>query len=160
MVPMLVVFYDAPAVYSFYSIKAVNAPDLTLLFLWVGGFSLFAFLTTLSREIIKDIEDYDGDIEYGRKTLPVVLGIKSTKSIVISLQAITIITLYVVLILFIRDIWSYLYLSVAVVIPLLLVVFLLVVSKTKVQLHFVSRLMKITMIAGILYSVIVKYIIS
>ena len=33
---------------------------------------LFAFLTTLTREIIKDIEDFEGDIAYGRNTVPVV----------------------------------------------------------------------------------------
>lgn len=38
--------------------------------------SYFAFLTTLSREIVKDIEDVDEDIELHRKTLPILMGIK------------------------------------------------------------------------------------
>lgn len=34
----------------------------------------FAFLTTLLRELIKDLEDLKGDIILGRQTLPIVLG--------------------------------------------------------------------------------------
>lgn len=48
-------------------------------------YSLFAFLVTLIREIIKDIEDYEGDMQYGCKTLPIVMGISKAKSVVIGL---------------------------------------------------------------------------
>ncbi len=37
-------------------------------------FMVFAFVGTLLRELIKDIEDADGDRAHGRRTLPVVLG--------------------------------------------------------------------------------------
>lgn len=40
--------------------------------------SFFAFTTTLSREWIKDIQDVDEDIILGRKTLPMLIGIKYT----------------------------------------------------------------------------------
>uniref|UniRef100_A0A7C3J5W5 Geranylgeranylglycerol-phosphate geranylgeranyltransferase n=1 Tax=candidate division WOR-3 bacterium TaxID=2052148 RepID=A0A7C3J5W5_UNCW3 len=36
--------------------------------------AIFAFLLTLGREILKDIEDIDGDKFIGRRTLPIVLG--------------------------------------------------------------------------------------
>ncbi len=35
-----------------------------------------AFIIGLAREIIKDIEDYEGDAKVGSKTLPILLGIK------------------------------------------------------------------------------------
>ena len=54
-------------------------PEFNFIFYWVGGFALFAFLTNLTREIIKDIEDFEGDIAYGRNTVPVVIGILSAK---------------------------------------------------------------------------------
>ena len=50
------------------------------------AYSLFAFLVSLIREIIKDIEDYEGDMEYGCKTLPIVMGISRAKTVVISLS--------------------------------------------------------------------------
>ena len=79
LVPMLVVFYEWPALYRYYNINAVSMPEFDLILYWVGGFSLFAFMTTMIREIIKDIEDFEGDIAYGRNTVPVVLGILNAK---------------------------------------------------------------------------------
>jgi 4-hydroxybenzoate polyprenyltransferase len=38
-------------------------------------YGTFAFLATLSRELIKDVEDMEGDRRYGCKTLPIVWGI-------------------------------------------------------------------------------------
>ena len=73
MVPMLVVIYDAAPIYAWYSQTSVNFPGVAILFYWIGGFALFAFLTTLIREIIKDMEDCEGDRETGRKTLPVIV---------------------------------------------------------------------------------------
>lgn len=45
-----------------------NALRITLLFM------LFAFLATLLRELVKDLEDLRGDREVGRRTIPVMLG--------------------------------------------------------------------------------------
>lgn len=42
-------------------------------------FMLFAFGSTLLREIIKDLEDLKGDHQHGRRTLPVLLGISTTR---------------------------------------------------------------------------------
>ena len=41
----------------------------------------FCFALTLIREIIKDMEDINGDKAVNSKTLPIILGIKSTKFI-------------------------------------------------------------------------------
>jgi 4-hydroxybenzoate polyprenyltransferase len=42
-------------------------------------YSSFAFIITIIREVIKDMEDIDGDRKYGCKTLPIVWGINATK---------------------------------------------------------------------------------
>ena len=39
------------------------------------AFMLFAFLTNLFREIIKDAEDYDADFAFGLQTLPIRIGL-------------------------------------------------------------------------------------
>jgi 4-hydroxybenzoate polyprenyltransferase len=44
-------------------------------------YSVFAFCISLLREIIKDMEDTKGDAEHGCKTLPIVLGMRRTKTI-------------------------------------------------------------------------------
>lgn len=160
MVPMLVVFYEWPALYRFYTVNAVTPPQLGLVFYWVGGFALFAFLTTLTREIIKDIEDFEGDMAYGRNTVPVVTGILTSKIISIIFILITVALLYIVWYFFLNDKITLVYISCTVVLPLLYVIYQLIISSDKRQLHSASRLMKIIQIAGVLYSVVVKVILD
>jgi len=95
----------------------LKLPDLKFLFYWAGGFSLFAFLTTLIREIIKDIEDFEGDAAYGRNTIPVMIGIRPSRIISISLITITIAALFIVWNFFINDRITLIYISAAIVIP-------------------------------------------
>jgi 4-hydroxybenzoate polyprenyltransferase len=158
MVPLLVVLYEWPALYRYYAVNAVELPKFNFIFYWVGGFGLFAFLTTITREMIKDIEDFEGDIAYGRNTVPVVIGILNTKIVSASLIIITISLLYLVWYYFINDLITLLYLSVAINIPLLYVLFNLLRSQNRHQLHRSSRILKIVMLTGIMYSVVVKII--
>jgi 4-hydroxybenzoate polyprenyltransferase len=160
IVPLLVVIYEWPALYRYYSVNAVTLPDFNFIIYWVGGFAVFAFLTTLTREIIKDIEDFEGDIAYGRNTVPVVVGILAAKIISISLVVITIALLYLVWYLFINDTITLVYLSVAIVLPLAWVIFKVVTSSNRKQLHNASSIMKVVMLTGILYSVVVKAILT
>ena len=160
MVPMLVVFYEWPALYRYYIVNAVILPKFNFIIYWIGGFALFAFLTNFIREIIKDTEDFEGDIAYGRNTIPVVIGVVSAKVVSICLLIITIILLYLAWHFFINDSITLVYISVVVVLPLLYVIFKLVRSSEKKQLHGASSIMKIVMLTGILYSVVVKIILT
>ncbi|MBQ0137604.1 MAG: geranylgeranylglycerol-phosphate geranylgeranyltransferase [Bacteroidales bacterium] len=60
------------------------------LYIWLGGFSLFAFLTTLMREMMKDIQDQQGDRELECHTLPVRCGDWATKWVITVIGALTI----------------------------------------------------------------------
>jgi 4-hydroxybenzoate polyprenyltransferase len=42
-------------------------------------YAIFAFVINLIREIVKDLEDINGDTSQGMKTLAIVLGILKTK---------------------------------------------------------------------------------
>ena len=160
IVPMLVVFYEWPALYKYYSINAIRLPQINIIVYWVGGFALFAFLTNLTREIIKDIEDFEGDTAYGRNTVPVVIGVLSSKIVSICLITLTIIMLYLVWHFFVNDTITLIYVTVMIVLPLLFVIFKLIKSSEKKQLHSASRIMKIVMLTGVLYSVVVKVLIA
>ncbi len=73
------------------TLKTINAKAYDHL-LWISSFYIvFAFICNLIREIIKDIEDVNGDQKTGIKTLPIVLGLLHTKKVIISLQLITLI---------------------------------------------------------------------
>ena len=160
LVPLLVVFYEWPALYKYYAVNAITQPDFKLIIYWVGGFALFAFITTLAREIIKDNEDFEGDNTYGRNTVPVVIGVLSSRIVAASLIIITIGLLYIVWYFAINDTITLIYISLLIVIPLMVIIYQLLISRKQKQLHTASLLMKIVMLAGILYSVVVKAILT
>jgi 4-hydroxybenzoate polyprenyltransferase len=160
MVPFLVILYEWPPLYRFYAANAAEIPAFRFLFVWVGGFSVFAFTSTLAREIIKDIEDFEGDRAYGRDTLPVVLGIPASKIIAIIILLITILMLALAWIFFINDFITLVYMSVMLVLPLFHVIYRLIVSRNRIQVRAISNMMKIIMLAGISYSVVVRLIIT
>ena len=160
MVPLLVVLYEWPALYRYYAINAIEVPNFNFIVYWTGGFALFAFLTTLIREIIKDIEDFEGDIAYGRNTVPIVIGVFNAKIVSVSLVIITVVLLYLTWYFFVKDPLTLIYISTLISLPLLYVIYKVVKSQNKLQLHRTSRIMKIVMLTGILYSIVVKIILT
>lgn len=60
-------------------------------------YGIFAFLVSMMREIIKDIEDMEGDHQCGITTLPIQFGILISKKITISIGLITLFLLLVFL---------------------------------------------------------------
>jgi 4-hydroxybenzoate polyprenyltransferase len=159
MVPMLVVIFEWPALYKYYKVSAVLMPDLKILFYWVGGFALFAFLTTLTREIIKDIEDFEGDQAFGRNTVPVTIGIRASKIVSVTLIIITIVLLYLAWNFFINEKITLIYLSLTIVLPLLLAIGQVIRSNERQLFHRASSFVKLVMLTGILYSLVLKAII-
>jgi len=75
---LLVAFLAATSVYF---PALLYAKTNRLLFIY----ALFAFFTHFLREIIKDIEDSKGDLAVNAKTIPLVLGKRNTKNLVLSL---------------------------------------------------------------------------
>lgn len=160
MVPMLVVVFEATPVFRFYSSVTLSFPGVSLLFFWVGGFALFAFLTTIIREIVKDIEDYEGDMTFGRNTLPIVAGITTSKLIVEFLSAATLFLLYLIWYIYLRDVLTLCYITVFIFSPFIYVGIKIMRSSSREDLHVASRVVKLIMLAGTLYSVVAGIIIS
>ncbi len=91
LVPLMVVLFEIPLLNREYGQEMLqHNASFNYIFAWVGGFSFFAFITTLIREVIKDAEDFEGDAAYGMKTVPIVLGILWTRIIVVVLISLTI----------------------------------------------------------------------
>ncbi|MEQ9186867.1 MAG: geranylgeranylglycerol-phosphate geranylgeranyltransferase [Cryomorphaceae bacterium] len=55
---------------------------------WILGYSISIFILTLGREIAKDVVDFRGDRIFGAKTIPIQIGVKATKSVLITVYAI------------------------------------------------------------------------
>lgn len=125
-------------------------------------YSIFAFITSLAREIIKDIEDYQGDKATGGTTMPIVWGVLPGKIISFFLLVITAILLFFVVYNTIKAqrillSLNTVYISIALILPLLLLS--LYVLKAEQRSHFktASRFLKFIMLAGLCYSFIFYY---
>jgi 4-hydroxybenzoate polyprenyltransferase len=159
-VPLLVLLFELPLLYTGYSdILMTGGFSLSYLVMWVGGFAGFAFLLTLAREIIKDAEDIKGDTSYGRRTLPAVAGIGVSKAVVIALFAITALALILIYLFYLPDTYTLTYILVLLIAPLAVNAFLLVKALTVKAFHTVSILTKCIMLAGLLYTLLVNYLI-
>ena len=70
-----------------------NRPIMGLLFGILLDYAIFAFIINFIREIVKDLEDLEGDSSQGMNTLPIILGVNSTVKLVFGLSFIPIICL-------------------------------------------------------------------
>ena len=86
-------------------------------------YSAFAFILTLVREALKDLEDMEGDAKFGCQTLPIQWGLKPTK-VYLSVWLVVVITLLLIIQLVVLPFgWWYttLFCVVFIVTPLLIV---------------------------------------
>lgn len=161
MIPIQVAYFELTALSQAYgSLFAINGMSFKALFYWLAAFGLFAFLTNLIREIVKDIEDFEGDSSYGSNTIPVVLGINSAKIIVSILAIGTIGLLSFFYYRFLNDSLSMYYLSIFVALPLLVSAIVVFFSNTVKHYHRLSWLLKFIMLSGVLFAAVARYIMT
>jgi len=153
-VPLMVIVFELPALYNNYGLELISLYSLKIIFYWVAGFAVFAFLTTLAREIVKDMEDFEGDRAYGSRSLPVVAGIRLSKALVSAIIVVTILLMIIMWALYIKDIISLLYIIIATVIPLLFSIIALIRGNTSRQFDMVSKIIKGVMLTGVLYTIV------
>jgi 4-hydroxybenzoate polyprenyltransferase len=112
----------------------------------------FAFLTNLAREIVKDIEDAEGDAAHNINTLPVQFGTGVAKAVVFAVLAVLLLGLGFFMKGFIAAgaMREFGYLAVAVVLPLLAVLVMLPMAKQQKDYSRISLILKIVMLMGIL----------
>ena len=128
------------------------------LYAWLGGFALFAFLLTWIREIVKDMQDQQGDRELECHTMPIVWGETWTKVFVTALAVLTLAVIghlwYHVLPFPIG--WNSLstrYITFGIVAPLLCSIWLLWSAKIPSDYKTTQQVVKFTMLLGVLYSI-------
>lgn len=136
--------------------------NLSIIMRWVLGFSFFAFMSTMVREIVKDIEDYEGDKKYYSRSLPVLYGKNAAKKV-----AQSIIIIMLVLIAWLQyyqltlgDFISVGYFTITIQLPLVYALIKLHNAQTKSDFSFLSKTLKVIMLFGILYLGVLYNIIS
>jgi 4-hydroxybenzoate polyprenyltransferase len=121
--------------------------------------SIFAFLLSLLREIVKDIEDMEGDLVIKCRSLPIVKGLPFTKKVLLALALITILLLITIQICLIQQqmIIAVAWLLITVELPLVYFMSKLKKLQSKDEFHSMSRLLKLIMIGGIVSLVAGQY---
>ncbi|SHM54104.1 4-hydroxybenzoate polyprenyltransferase [Cyclobacterium lianum] len=138
----------------------LTVASLTGLAIWIVGiyyqkselliltYAIFAFFINLIREILKDIEDRNGDRKHGCRTLPIVLGFRKTKNIIFIIAI-----LFVAAILFvtfkINEPLLFLYFG---LLSIFFIVFMVKIYRADRKSHFteLSTFSKVLMLTGIM----------
>lgn len=110
-------------------------------------YSFFSFFITLVREIIKDIEDLKGDNTFGCQTLPILWGIRKTKSFIY-----LIIVIHLLIIIYFSNMYIHLPLwmpSLFIFLPLAFLVWRLTVADTVKDFYRLSFYCKLILVFGI-----------
>ena len=119
----------------------------------------FAFISNTLREIIKDIEDKDGDAQFGGKTLPIVYGVRNAKRIGQGfgtlLLGIMCFSIYLLLIEKLN--FSAIYGVLVVIFPTIYLLINLEKASEKKRFHQLSQIAKLIMLAGLIFLVVLYF---
>ena len=112
----------------------------------------FAFITSIIREVIKDLEDMEGDARYKCRTMPVVWGVRTSKVftavwLVVCIAALAIVQLYTGQL----GWWPIsVYTVLCIIVPLIFIFRNLYKAASPADYHRLSTAIKFVMLAGIL----------
>lgn len=133
------------------AINDANRPLQTKVFKILMVYAFFAFLINFLREIVKDIQDIDGDHKVGMKTLPIVLGRTRAGNILFVLTLLSIIIIVYVLANFVYyKINLVIYTLLTVIGPLIFTSIKIFNAESKKDYQLISNMLKIVMLTGIL----------
>ena len=114
-------------------------------------YGIFALMLNFLREIIKDIEDANGDYADGIQSLPIVLGLERTAKLSGYIAVVYIFTILGYIYIYLQaNVWTSIYLVAAVVIPLVFFCIKARYAEKKTHYAFLSKVLKIIMLLGIL----------
>jgi 4-hydroxybenzoate polyprenyltransferase len=149
---VVLVLYVCEAGIGFHRLEGGQLTFVKSVYKWAILYGGFAFMASLIREVVKDMEDMAGDARYGCRTMPIVWGLRSTKvftAVWVIVLFFSVFAVAVYALMLSREMLA-LYLATAVMLP---------VASTGVKIHKaftsadfakLSRLLKIVMLTGIL----------
>ncbi|MCR5554429.1 MAG: UbiA family prenyltransferase [Bacteroidales bacterium] len=119
-------------------------------------YSGFAFLLTLIREVIKVVEDEEGDKVAGYQTLVIKIGVKKTNWILLALETVNTIAMALFVAVFAIEKWWILliYALLLLLLPSIALMVKTCLASTKNDYHLLSSQVKLLMLAGVLSCVL------
>ena len=140
--------------YEAFEVQAILRRFMRISFLYAG----FAFVISLIREVVKDMEDMEGDKKYGCKTIPIAWGIPAAKVfvavwLVVLIGMISIVQIYVWQL---GWYWSAAYSILVIIAPLIWILRKLYQAQVPKDYRKLSTIIKIVMLAGLLSMIFFK----
>ena len=135
-----------------------NKQQMGLFFSILIDFAVFAFIINLLREMLKDIEDFEGDNREGMNTFPIFIGKKNAVKILFGLSFIPLIVIlfyinqYLIDLLFVAF-----YMLLFVCVPLLFFIIKIWNASSKQEFQLLSLLLKWILFFGIFSIVVINY---
>lgn len=136
-----------------------NRPIMGLLFGILLDYAIFAFIVNFIREIVKDLYDFEGDLNQGMGTLAIAFGVKKTTKLVFGLSFIPIIIIlnYINKNLFASGlIFATLYGLVFILAPLVYFTIKIWSANSKKEFHHLSTVLKWILFFGILSILVIN----
>lgn len=136
--------FEMPHAYNNYHTRKL----FKITMLYVG----FSFIATLIREVIKDLEDMDGDRKYGCNTMPIAWGVPVTKMftavwIIVAVGLLSALIVYA----WLSGWWvAAIFVMALIIFPFLYLLYKLFLAKTTMHFHHLSTTIKLIMLSGIL----------
>ncbi len=143
------------------SITEQNQATQLTFFKILFDYALFAFLINFVREIIKDLEDVDGDYKSGMNTLPIVIGRDRASKVAFAVSLLPLLgSIYYVSTYLYKYEWFIGYFLVLIIVPLIYIALKTFHAKSKKHYHHISNMLKLVMFFGILslllYPIVLK----
>lgn len=146
---ILIIFFSKVDLSDAFGGGAISHHKLFRLAILYAG---FAFIISLIREAIKDMEDMPGDAKYNCRTMPIVWGVNASK-VYTAVWLVVLIALIVIVQVYILQFkwWTPVAYSVAaIILPLVIVLLKLKAAASTRQYHQLSTITKLVMFSGIL----------
>lgn len=134
---------------------------------WAFVYGGFAFIISLIREVIKDMEDIEGDRKYRCRTMPIVWGLNVSKVftavwLVVLMAAILILLVYILRFVYRTDAsagwwFGFIYSVVLVLAPLAWILRHLFRAQSAADFHRLSSMVKLVMLSGIFSMIFLKF---
>jgi len=167
LVPLTVGLYEIPLLERVFQTQQLVGlptgdalemePAFAQLWHWIIAYTAFAFLSTLVRELQKDMADVKGDEADGCRTVPIVMGMGWARGLSLLYIAVLIMGALFVRASLMRDTLSFWYIGLGVVVPLLLSAGFTYSAQLRSEHVRAGILMKVAMVMAVCYAMLLRY---
>ena len=136
-----------------------NQAIMSIMFKILIDYAVFAFILNFIREIVKDMEDVNGDYNQGMSTLPIALGISRTAKVTFGLLAISVVLLLFYLnanLMAYNLYFATVYALILVIGPMCFCLVKMWTAKSKKDFKLISNVLKLVIFFGILSILIIN----